>query len=168
VRKFLVMLAITVGVVTADAASLKSTFGGGVLGVPWGTSLTDVVGIYPLGDHMYSLTPGCRAYWVKDGQSYLGVPRDRQGVLFGLDKSNHVVAAVVAFGFERRDELRTVLTSLLGPPLVQSQSNDKVARYGWRDVDGMGASVTELGEGSQRIVWLTVALPGYKNVRDGC
>jgi hypothetical protein len=166
--KYLTMLALAVGtVVSADAASLKATFGGGILGVAWSTSLTDVVGIYPLGDHMFALTPGCRAYWVKDGQTYLGVPRDRNGVLFGFDRKNHIVVAAVAFDFERKDELRATLTGLLGAPLVATQSTEKT-QYAWRSSEGMTAAVTEFGEGSQRIVWLSVALPGYKSVRDGC
>src|SRR5580704_5156672 len=87
---------------TVKAGSVQDTFGSGVLGVLWGTSLTDVAGVYPQGDHVFAVTPGCRAYWVKDGQMFLGIPRERSGVLFGFDKQNHVAIASVAFEFERK------------------------------------------------------------------
>jgi len=163
-----VWLLLLMGVVpTVKAGSVQGTFGSGVLGVLWGTSLTDVVGVYPQGDHVFAVTPGCRAYWVKDGQMFLGIPRERSGVLFGFDKQNHVAIASVAFEFERKDQLRTTLTGLLGVPSLDARSTQK-AQYGWRSADGMAATVTEFGDGPQRLVWLTVSMPGYKAVKDGC
>jgi hypothetical protein len=166
-RKRVFMLAVLAATAfCATAASLNATFGGGVLGVAWGASLTNVVGIYPQGDHIFAVTPGCRAYWVKDGQTFLGVPRDGHGVLFALDQNNRVGAAAIAFDYERKDELQTVLGSLLGTPINSTRSSGKF-RYGWRSSDGMTASVTEFGEGTQSIIWLVVATPGYKNTKDG-
>jgi len=168
VRKRIFTLAVLMAIaIFAKAASLNATFGGGILGVPWGATLTDVVGVYPQGDHVFAVTPGCRAYWVKDGQTFLGVPRDGHGVLFALDKSNRVGAASIAFDYERKDELQAVLSSLFGPPMDPTHSNGRF-RYGWRSADGMTAYVNEFGEGTQRIVWLSVATPAYKSVKDGC
>jgi len=164
-RRVFILAALAAVAVCASAASLNATFGGGVLGVPWGTSLTNVVGIYPQGDHLFAVTPGCRAYWVKDGQTFLGVPRDGHGVLFALDQNNRVGAAAIAFDYERKDELRTVLSSLLGAPMNSTRSSGTL-RYDWRSSDGMAVSVTEFGEGTQSIVWLVVATPDYKNVKD--
>jgi hypothetical protein len=163
---FLLVL-LTATCFAASADSLKTTFGRGVLGIPWGATLTSVVGTYPQGDHVFAVTPGCRAYWVKDGQQFLGIPREGKGVLYGLDRQNHVAIAAVAFDFERKEELRTTLTSLFGAPMVATRSDEKT-QYGWRSPEGMIASVTEFGEGPQRIVWLSVSIPGYKAVKDGC
>jgi hypothetical protein len=149
---------------TASAGSLKEAFGAGVLGIPWGTSLTGVLGVYPQGDNTLASSEGCRAYWVKDGQAFLGVPRELNGVLFGFDKLNHFVVAEVAFAFERKEELRGTLISLLGVPTARSLPNG-ATQYGWRSLDGFGASVTEFGDGAQRIVWLTIGGPGYAPTR---
>ena len=167
-RKPVFLLALlTATCFAASVESLKTTFGGGVLGIPWGATLTSVVGTYPQGDHMFAVTPGCRAYWVKDGQQFLGIPREGRGVLYGLDRQNRVATAAVAFDFERKDELRTTLTSLFGTPMAATSSAEKT-QYGWRSPEGMIASVTEFGEGAQRIVWLSISVPGYKPVKDGC
>ena len=151
---------------SADADTLKEVFGRGVLGVPWGASLTDVVGTYAQGDHVFAVTPGCRAYWVKDGQTFLAVPRERNGVLFGFDKHNRVAIVTVAFPFERKDELRATLTSVFGLPAVANGNSP--AQYYWRSLEGMSASVTEFGEADQRIVWLTITTPGYTSDKQAC
>jgi hypothetical protein len=166
-KHFILLVLLVATALSAHAASLKATFGSGILGVPWGSSLTDVVGMYPQGDHVFAVTPGCRAYWVKDGQTFLGIRREGHGALFAFDKTNHVGSAVVAFDFERKDELRTMLTSLFGTPIFPAQSGGKF-QYGWRSSDGMNATVTEFGEGTQRIVWLSVFAPGYTSAKDGC
>jgi hypothetical protein len=156
---------------TAAAGKVETAFGAGVLGVPWGTTLTDLVGTFPQGDHMFAVTPGCRAYWVREGQSLLGIPRERNGVLFGLDKNNRVAIVAVAFSYDRREELRNTLASLLGAPSQPPKRSAK-ATYGWRSPHGMAASVTEFGEADQQIVWLTVALSGQRSQKeassDGC
>jgi hypothetical protein len=161
----LTLLAATCGAAPAD--SLKATFGGGVLGIPWGATLTNVAGIYPEGDHVFAVTPGCRAYWVKDGQQFLGIPREGKGVLFGMDSQNHVAIAAIAFDFDRRAELHGTLISLFGAPMLATQSGG-MTRYGWRSSEGMTASVTEFGEGTQRIIWLTVSVSGYKAEKQAC
>ena len=167
-RRFLVVLSFLGTSCLADSPDpIKATFGGGVLGIPWGTSLTSVIATYPQGDHVFAVTPGCRAYWVKEGQEVLGIPREGKGSLFGFDKQNHVVIAAVAFDFSRKEELRSTLILLLGAPAAARQTSDRTL-YGWRSLDGMTVSVRELGEGSQRIVWLTVSVPGYKALKDQC
>jgi hypothetical protein len=132
-----------------------------VLGVPWGTTLDDLVGTYPGGDHLFAVTPGHRAYWVKDGQTFLGIPRERNGVLYGLDEHNRVAIVAVAFDFERKLELRNALASLFGPP-VSASASEQGAVYGWRADSGISARVTEFGLAHQQIIWLVVSTPGYK------
>jgi hypothetical protein len=166
-KRFLLLTLLSATCVADPADPLKATFGGGVLGIPWGATLVSVVGTYPQGDHVFAVTPGCRAYWVKDGQQFLGIPREGKGVLFGMDRQNHLAIASVAFDFERRAELHGTLISLFGAPTVASQSGE-MTRYGWRSPEGMRVSVTEFGEGTQRIIWLTVSVPGYKAEKDAC
>jgi hypothetical protein len=148
------------------ASPLDDALRGGVLGVPWGTTLDQLVSIYPNGDHLFATTPGCRAYWVKDGQTYLSVPRARSGVLYALDEKNAVIGAVVAFEFERQLELRSVLTGMFGSPIVRSRRG--IEKYGWKSESGMKVVVTEFGQGQQRIVWLAIYSAGYKASSEGC
>lgn len=152
--------------VTSCAASLEDAFGEGVLGIPWGTTLDQLVGAYPNGDHVFATTPGCRAYWIKDGQTFLSVPRPRSGVMYGLDEKNRVVAAVIAFEFERQLELRSVLSGMFGTPVAASKGN--VQAYGWKSKSGMQAVVREFGQGQQRIIWLAIYAAGYKPSAASC
>ena len=162
-RWLILLLALNIAPAVCDAGSVYDTFRTGVLGVSWGTTLDELVGIYPAGDHMFAVTPGHRAYWVKDGQAFVGVPRERNGVLYGLDEQNRVVVAAVAFEFERKIELRNTLTSLFGPPTYAPPSEQRTA-YGWHADSGISVTVTELGLPHQQIVWLVVTTPGYKKV----
>jgi hypothetical protein len=125
-KRIFILAALVITAVGARAADLNATFGGGLLGVPWGTPLTNVVGIYPQGDHLFAMTPGCRAYWVKDGQPFLGIPREGHGVLYAFDKNNRVGAASIAFDYERKDELQALLSSLFGTPNIPSHSIGRV------------------------------------------
>jgi hypothetical protein len=148
----------------SDAGPPYETFRGGVLGVPWGATLDRVISVYPDGDNVFATTPGHRSYWVRDGATFLGVPRDRQGVQFGFDTENKLGIVAVAYAYERKEELRGVLTSLLGPPReVRDPRFPKITRYLWPPDNGMRVHVVELGEAQKTIVWLVVASPGYKN-----
>src|SRR5579862_5748189 len=71
-RRFCLLMSLLAVCATGLAGTVKGSFGQGVLGIAWGTSLTSVVGVYPQGDHVFAVTPGCRAYWVKEGQPFLG------------------------------------------------------------------------------------------------
>ena len=142
------------------SGNLYQAFQGGVLGIAWNTTLSGVVGTFPDGDHVFAATPGERAYWVKDGQSFLGVSRERNGVLFGLDKANHVVVAAVAYPYERSAERKSTLISMFGAP-TSTSSADGRTRYGWQADSGISAAVTEFGLSDQRMIWLVVNGPGY-------
>src|SRR5207302_567740 len=64
---FLPLFLLTTTCIAAPADSLKATFGGGVLGIPWGATLASVVGTYPQGDHVFAVTPGCREHVIQGG-----------------------------------------------------------------------------------------------------
>jgi hypothetical protein len=139
----------------SHAGPIHDTFRGGVLGVPWGTPLDVLTGTYPNGDHMFAVTPGHRAYWVKEGTPFLSVPRPTNGVLYGLDENNRVSVVAIAFEFERALELRNTLTSLFGVP-ISMPSKGKSTSYGWKADNGIAVVVTEMGDAHQQIVWLVV------------
>jgi hypothetical protein len=163
------VLLVTVACLPAVCAggSVLETFRQGILGVPWGASLDRLVSTYPQGDHVFAVTPGCRAYWVKDGQMFLGIPRERNGVIYGLDEHNRVAIAAVAFEFERKLELRNVLTSLFGVPIMRRRS-DEMTTYQWKADEGMSVGVREFGQANQQIIWLSVQAPGYKGEGEKC
>jgi len=148
-----------------SAADPFETFREGILGVPWGATLDDVVGMYPNGDHVFATTPGHRAYWVKEGQTFLGIPRERNGVLYGMNENNRLVSVAVAFEYERKEQLRQTLLSLFGPP-DKDVGKDTIS-YAWRS-NGRLIGVTEFGKPHQRIVWLSIAAPGYERRKEKC
>jgi hypothetical protein len=167
VRRIILGMLLIASPTVGLANSLLETFQHGVLGVPWGTTLDQLVGIYPEGDHTFAVTPGCRAYWVKDAQIFLGIPRERSGVLYGLDENNRVAVAAVAFQFERKVQLRGTLISMLGQPTRQYSRGERTA-YGWGREGEMVVWVTEFGKPHQQIVWLTIQTAGYKQPTELC
>jgi len=163
-QRALVFLGLLVTCAFCRAGPLANTFGTGVLGVPWGATLDQVVGVYPDGDNVFSTAPGHRSYWVREGAPFLGIPREGQGVLYGLDDQDHVVIASLAFGFERRVELQSALQSLLGVPRISSESNN-YRQYYWPADGGMRVELREYSEPRHAIIWLVVASPSYKPER---
>ena len=146
----------------ASAADIGSTFREGVLGVPWGASLDTLIGIYPDGEHSFATTPGQRSYAVRDGQTFLGIPREHASVRYGLDEQNKVAIVAVAYPFERKEELRDVLLQLFGPPLFNRTWQNGEIQYGWGARAGWIATVRILGEPRYQLVWLTIVTPSYK------
>lgn len=155
-RWMAVLLVVSMASAACEAGPTYDTFRAGVFGIPWGTSLDELVGIFPAGDHMFAVTPGHRAYWVKEGQPFLGVPREHSGVLYALDEHNRVYSVAVAFEFERKIELKNALTFLLGPPTNVPPAEQRT-QYGWRKDGGISIGVTEFGLPHQQIIWLVVA-----------
>lgn len=137
----------------------------GVLGVPWGATLDDVVALYPNGDHVFATTSGHRAYWVKEGQTFLGIPRERNGVLYGMNENNRLVVVAVAFEYEYKEQLLQTLVSLFGLP-DKDVGKDSIS-YAWES-NGRLVGVREFGKPHQRIVWLSIAAPGYENRKEKC
>jgi hypothetical protein len=149
----------------SEAGPVYETFRSGILGIPWGATLDHVIGVYPDGDNVFATTPGHRAYFVKDGATFLGVPRERQGVVYGFDAEDKLGIVAIAFAYERKEELRGALISLFGPPRYSADPHDaRVRRYLWTSDEGMRAQIEELGAAQKTIVWLVVAAPNYKYV----
>jgi hypothetical protein len=100
----------------AVSGPISEQFRGGVNGAAWGASIDDVVGMFPPGDHVFANTRGERAYWVKDGLSFLNVPRDGQGTLFGFNESDVLSSVTLGFQYERKDQVLGALISVFGAP----------------------------------------------------
>jgi hypothetical protein len=147
--------------VICHAGPIAETFGSGVLGIPWGATLDQLTGVYSDGDNVFSTAPGHRSYWVRDGAELLGVPRDHQGVLYGLDAQDHVVTATVAFAFERKEQVRSILLTVLGRPRCATEAQS-ITSCQWTGEPAMSVVLREFSEPRHSIVWLTVLGPGYK------
>jgi hypothetical protein len=91
-------------------------FRGGYGGISWGTSLADLVGTLPGGQHYFTLTStaGERSYDVINDEPLLGVPRKGTSVQYGIGKWNSVDIIGVSVLYERRDELLGALISRFG------------------------------------------------------
>jgi hypothetical protein len=164
-RALSLLVALCLTPITGEAGALYDTFRGGILGIPWNATLDRVIGAYPDGDNVFATTPGHRAYFVKDGGTFLGVPRDRQGVHFGFDADNKLGVVAISYAYERKEELRGALISLLGAPVQTGRDRryPNTVIYVWPSDNGVRAQLWELGEGPRAIVWLVVAAPGYRN-----
>jgi hypothetical protein len=101
---------------TAFGGAITEEFRGGYGGIPWGTSLADLVGTLPGGQHYFALTStaGERSYDVINDEPLLGVPRKGTSVQYGIGKWNSVDIVGVGVPYERRDELLGALISRFG------------------------------------------------------
>jgi hypothetical protein len=96
------------------AGPIAVEFGSGFEGVLWGTSLTQLVGLSPDGEHYFSTAPGERVYLVRNNDPILGVPRAGTRLQYHLGKDGGVESIAVGVPYERRDQLLGVLLSLFG------------------------------------------------------
>jgi hypothetical protein len=169
-RAVVVLALLLLGPVHSHAGPLYDTFREGILGIPWHATLDQVISVYPDGDNVFATTSGHRSYWVKDGATFLGVPRDRQGIQYGFDAQNRLGIVTIGYAYERKEELRSALTVLFGAPTkIRDARFSKITRYVWTDDHGMHAHIIELGEAQKSIVWLVVASPGYEDPpQNGC
>ena len=101
---------------TAFGGPITDEFRGGYGGIPWGSSLADLVGTLPDGHHYFAVTStaGERNYDVINDEPLLGVPRRGMSVQYGIGKWNTVDIVGVNVPYERRDELLGVLISRFG------------------------------------------------------
>jgi hypothetical protein len=101
---------------TAFGGPITDEFRGGYGGIPWGTTLTDLVGMLPSGRHYFAVTStaGERNYDVTSDEPLLGVPRRGMSVQYGIGKWSTVDIVGVSVPYERRDELLGVLIARFG------------------------------------------------------
>jgi len=143
----------------AIAADISPTFRDGIFGVPWGAPLESVIGIFPEGDSLPLGMSGYQGFWVRDGQTFLGVIREKNGVLYAVDDKDGVSAASIAFPYNRKEELLAVLTQMFGPAKATPKSGQ--VRYGWPTKGSLGASVTDDRTTQHPMLWLTIGTANY-------
>ena len=110
----LVFVGLMFAVRISVAGPIADYFSSGYEGVAWGTSLTDLVGLLPLGEHHFSTAPGERVYIVRNDEPLLGVPRLGATIQYHLGKDGGVESIAVDLPYERRDQLMGTLLSLFG------------------------------------------------------
>jgi hypothetical protein len=117
---------------TALGGPITDEFLGGYGGIPWGTSLADLVGTLPGGHHYFGVTStaGQRTYDVINDEPLLGVPRKGMRVQYGIGKWNTFDIVGVNVPYERRDELLGVLISRFGNYSKRAQVGASTY-YGW-------------------------------------
>ncbi len=93
---------------------IAARFESGYEGIAWGTSLTNLVGIYPDGEHYFSTAPGERCYMVQNAYPLFDVPRPGTRIQYHLGKEGGVEEVAIGVPYERRDQLLGTLLSLFG------------------------------------------------------
>jgi hypothetical protein len=91
--RWILLLTLSLSPMGAMAADISSTFRDGIFGVPWGAPLESVVDIFPEGDSLPIGMSGYLGFWVRDRQTFLGVIREKNGVLYDVDDKDGVTAA---------------------------------------------------------------------------
>jgi hypothetical protein len=158
-RLFAFVICISVAM-CAHGGAIADNFGSGFSGIAWGASLDTVVGVFPNGDHVFSTTPGQRAYSVKDDQEIFGVPRQGHSILYGFGEQDEVVVVAASFPYERRDQLLGTLIATFGADAQQSARGQQV-RYDWHSDAGVAVSVVASKKPKHGIVWLCIYSPRY-------
>jgi hypothetical protein len=153
------LLALTLCCHSALAGPIADRFGSSVLGVPWGSSLDSMVGVFPVGDHVYACPPpGDRGYLVRDDQEFMGVARGGHTVLYWFDDDDRLDSVTLSFPYERKEELFGALISAFGHSgwkMTRGRS-DLVA---WSDGNGMLIFLKTTIEPRNGIAWLSIRKP---------
>jgi hypothetical protein len=159
--RWILLLTLSLSPMGAMAADISSTFRDGIFGVPWGAPLESVVGIFPEGDSLPIGMSGYLGFWVRDGQTFLGVIREKNGVLYDVDDKDGVTAASIAFPYNRKEELLAVLTQMFGPSSTKATPKSGQLRYLWPIKGTLGASVTDDRTTQHPMLWLTIGTASY-------
>lgn len=99
-----------------------------------------------------------RYVWIP-GQTFLGVVREKNGVLYGVDDKDGVSVASIAFPYNRKEELLAVLTQMFGPPPAKATPKSGQVRCLWPIKGSLGASVTDDRTTQHPMLWLTIGTP---------
>jgi hypothetical protein len=159
--RWILILTLSLSPMGAFAEDISSTFRDGIFGVPWGVPLDSVIGMFPEGDSVPLGIAGYQGFWVKDGQTFLGVVRERNGVLYGVDDRDGVSVAAIAFPYNRKEELLAALTQMFGPPTTNAITKPGKVRLGWASKGSLRASITDDNTTQHPMLWLTIGTATY-------
>lgn len=122
------------------AGPIADQFRSGYGGVSWGTSLTDLVAMFPNGEHHFSTAPGTRVYLVRSDEPIFDVPRAGTQIQYHLGAFGGVEMIAIDVPYERRDQLMGALYSSFGSYSVVQHIGTAVV-YLWNRDDGITMSV---------------------------
>ncbi len=98
----------------AWAGPLGEQFSAGFGGIAWGTSLADLIGTLPGGEHFFATTTGHRLYNVPDTEPFLGVPRPQMTTHYGFDPNDKLYIVGINMPYAYREQLLHALTNAFG------------------------------------------------------
>ncbi len=126
----------------AMSGPLAEQFASGYNGIAWGTSLVNLVGTLPGGQHLFATTSGEREYALSSDEPFLGVPRPAMTTAYGLDKEDRFYIIGINVPYEYRVQLIGALISSFG-----AYTSKKVMRtqnvYDWPKDGGVLLTVRE-------------------------
>jgi hypothetical protein len=122
------------------AGPIAEQFRSGFGGVAWGTSLTNLVGVFPEGDHYFSTAPGQRVYVARSDEPILGVPRAGTRVQYHLGKEGGVEMIAIGVPYERRDQLLGDAMSIFGT-YASTRAVGPATIYRWLTDDGITVEI---------------------------
>lgn len=147
---------------SSSAGPIAEHFVWGIFGVPWGTSLDSMVEMFPNGDHVYAITPGGRAYLVRDDQEFIGVARNGYNVLYAFDQKNELVGVSLMFPYERKQDLLRALISAFGAP-HENTNRGQNRIVSWRKDEGVSLILRTSLDPKHGIAWLGIRGPSYSS-----
>jgi hypothetical protein len=151
-------LMIAVLPLTSRAGPIARQFASGYDGVVWGSSLVELVGIHPRGQHYFAVGSGVRDYGLPDEKTMFGILRSHMQVVYFLDETSSVVSASLTFPFEQRQKLLGTLIVSFGPH--QSMFVKGISTYyAWRRDDGVGIVVRATLDPTFGILELAISGP---------
>jgi hypothetical protein len=126
--------------------------------VVWGSSIADLVGAHPGGEHFFAVGGGVRDYALPDEKSLFGIPRGHMMLRYFLDETGSGSSVALTFPYEQREKLLGSLVLSFGS--YQSVYTKGISTfYSWRRDDGVGMVVRETWDPSYGILELSIGGP---------
>ena len=168
----LAILALIIALVpfTSGAGPISRQFGSGYGGVPWGSSLPELVAAHPGGTHFFAYGGGQREYNLPDEKPMFGISRSGMQVYYFLDETGSVVSASLTFPYEYRQKLLGSLILSFGP-YQQMQTKGISTYYLWQRDDGTGVTAEATLDPDYGILRLVISGPNsalLKNIASNC
>lgn len=123
-----------------------------------GSSLDDIVALFPDGEHVFSTAAGEGSYAVRDDQEFFGVVRSRHAVIYHLGEENQLIAVSVSVPFEMKEQLLGTLISNFGPYGGKRDWGRRQDRYVWHEDRGIILSLLMTKEPTHGIAWMSLRM----------
>ena len=144
----------------AFAGGIHEQFAAGIGGIPWGTSLDNLIAMRPGGDQHFSTADGGRCYHLADDEPLFGIERRGMRMEYTLGKNNEVDSVALGVPYAMREQLLGQLMSMFGR--YWERTSDPIANhYYWPIDDRVGIAVRASRDPKNGILefWVTVIPP---------